>query len=211
MDVIRLDPSEKGVAAQVYARSFFDYPMITYYWPDPERRARYLEWYWGCAIEYGLRYGQVDATPDVAGAVLWLPPGRTDVTTWRYIRAGFLPLPVRMGIRQFLTRTMKSDDLVHQVHQVHQEIMPERHWYLWAIAVDPDRQGQGIGTLLVRPGLARADAERLPSYGETHDERNMAFYTKLGFELVRTVQVPDSDLRFWCFVREPGGSPGARS
>ena len=32
-------------------------------------------------------------------------------------------------------------------------------------------------------------------------------YTRCGFDLVRTVQVPGSDLRFWCFLREPSDEP----
>jgi ribosomal protein S18 acetylase RimI-like enzyme len=206
MDVVRLRPSERKAAAKVYARAFLNYPMVTHYWPDPERRARYLAWYLGCAIDYGLRYGEAYTTPDVAGIAVWLPPGQTHITTWRYVVAGYLPLPLRMGIRQFFTVTLESDEWVQQVHE---EIVPGPHWYLWGIAVDPGRQGQGIGTTLMRPGLERADAQHLPCYLETHDEKNVPFYTNRGFDLVRTAQVPGSDLRFWCFLREPGGRPGS--
>lgn len=203
MQVVRLKRVDKGPAAEVYARAFRDYPMVTHYWPDPERRARHLTWYLGCAIEYGLRYGEVYTTPDVAGIAVWLPPGQTHITTWRYFLAGYLPIALRMGIRQFFTETMPSDEWVQQVHE---EIVPGPHWYLWGIAVDPKRQGQGIGTALMRPGLERADAQHLPCYLETHDEVNVLFYTRRGFDLVRTEQVPGSDLRFWCFLREPGGT-----
>ncbi len=200
MDAIRLEPSERGAAARVFARSFFDYPLMTHYWPDEERRARYLERYLGWVLNYGLRYGEVVTTPELAGIAVWLPPHQTHLTTWRYILAGFLPLPVLMGVRHFITQTMRSEDLMLQVHG---EIMPGPHWYLWAVAVDPDQQGKGIGTALMQPGLQRADAQRLPCYVETHDERNIPFYRKHGFDLVRTEPVPGSDLRFWCFVREP--------
>jgi GNAT superfamily N-acetyltransferase len=200
MDAIRLERSDRDAAARVFARSFFDYPLMTYYWPDQERRARYLERYLGWAINYGLRYGEVVATPELAGVAIWLPPDQTHITTWRYILAGFLPVPILMGVRHFFMQTSKSEDLLLQVHG---EIMPRPHWYLWAVAVDPDRQGKGIGTALIQPGLERADAQRLPCYVETHDEENMPFYLKHGFDLVRCEPVPGSDLRFWCLVREP--------
>jgi len=199
MDVIRLKPSEKRLATEAFARSFFDYPMITFYWPDTDRRARYLEWYEGCIINYGFRYGEVYTTPDIAGLAIWLPPGQTRITTWRYIRTGFLPTPFFMGIRQFYTRVTKNEDMVLQVHR---EVMPGPHWYLWAIAVDPDQQGKGVGTVLMRPGLESADPQHLPCYVETHDEKHLPFYRKGGFDLVRMEQVPGSDLRFWCLLRE---------
>lgn len=195
--------SEKKAAAQVLARAFFDYPMIIHYWPDLGRRVCYLEWYWNCAVNYGLRYGQIDTTPDIAGVSIWLPPGQTHITTWRYSRAGYLPLPLFIGCKQFFTKTMRSDNLVQQVHE---EIMPGPHWYLWIVAVDPARQGKGIGAVLMRSGLQRADAQHLPCYLETYEKGNIPFCLRHGFTLVRTEQVSGSDLCFWCFRREPRGN-----
>ena len=200
MEAIRLEPSERKTAAQVLARAFFDYPMIAYYWPDLGRRVQYLEWYWGCAVNYGLRYGQVYTTPGIGGVSVWLPPGQTHITAWRYVRAGYLPLPLFMGCKQFFTKTMQSDDLAQQVHE---EIIPGPHWYLWILAVDPDRQGKGIGSILMQPGTERADAQHLPCYLETYEMRNIPFYLRHGFGLVRTEEVQGSDLCFWCFRREP--------
>ena len=86
---------------------------------------------------------------------------------------------------------------------VHAEIMHQRpHWYLWGLAVDPQNQGQGTGTALLRAGLQQVDAQGMPCYLETHAEQNVAFYSAEGFEVVRSVQVPDSELSFWCMLRE---------
>jgi ribosomal protein S18 acetylase RimI-like enzyme len=200
MEVIRLRPSARKLAARVYARSFFDYPMITQYWPDPKRRARHLDWYLGCALNYGLRYGEVYTTPDIDGIAVWLPPDERHNTLWRYIMSGFIATPLFMGIRQYFTCTSPSEEFTHKIHQ---EILPVPHWYLWGIAVDPEKQGKGIGKILIQPGLDHADAQKLPCYLETHDEKIFPFYLKRGFEIVRKVQIPDSDLYFWCFVRQP--------
>jgi hypothetical protein len=126
VEAIRLRLSEMKMAAQVLAHAFFDYPMITHYWPDLGRRVQYLEWYWGHAVNHGLRYGQVYATPGIGGVSVWLPPGQTHITTWSYVRAGYLPLPLFMGCKQFFTKTMQSDDLAQQVHE---GMMPGPHWY----------------------------------------------------------------------------------
>jgi hypothetical protein len=55
----------------------------------------------------------------------------------------------------------------------------------------------------MKPGLEIADQQHLPCYLETHDEANIPYYQKRGFELVRSEQVPGVGLRFWCFVRQP--------
>jgi GNAT superfamily N-acetyltransferase len=87
------------------------------------------------------------------------------------------------------------------------EILPEPHWYLWGLTTDPAQQGKGIGTQLLQPILERADAGRLPCYLETHDQKNVAFYGKRGFELVRSENLPGYDLPFWCMVRQPKNKP----
>ncbi len=198
--VIRLAPSGKKTAARVYARAFFDYPVMIAHWPDPARRRRYLEWYLGCAINYGCRYGEVYTTPDVAGLAIWLPPGQTHFTPWRYIRSGFLLTPLVMGIRRSFTQAMQYEDLAQKAHA---QIAPGPHWYLWGLAVDPDQQGKGIGSALMQAMLERADAQHLPCYLETHDPKNIPFYRKHGFDIARTVKIPGSDLQFWSFLRAP--------
>ncbi len=200
LDAIRMRPSDRKCAAGVYARAFFNYPEMVSHWPDPKRRGRYLEWYLGCAINYGIRYGEVYTTPDVAGLAIWLPPGHTQFSIWRFIRSGFLLTPFLMGIRRSFTEVMREGDVLQKAHA---EIAPGPHWYLWGLAVDPEQQGRGIGTVLMQPVMQRADAQQLLCYLETHDEKNVAFYLKRGFALVRTQQIPGTELRFWSFLREP--------
>lgn len=69
---------------------------------------------------------------------------------------------------------------------------PEPHWYLQVLGIRREAQGQGLGSRLLRPVLARADRDGLPCYLETADPANLAFYARFGFELARRVQlIPD--------------------
>jgi GNAT superfamily N-acetyltransferase len=183
----------------VYTRAFFDYPMLAFYFPERKRRERYLEWYLGCAITYALRYGEVYTTPGIAGVACWLPPGQTEMTLLRSILSGFFPTPWRMG-RENYRRSEQNEVFMARIHR---EILPGAHWYLWGLTVDPSQQGQGIGTQLMQPIFERGDAGHLPCYLETHDQKNVLFYGKRGFDLVRSETLPGYDLPFWCMVRQP--------
>lgn len=200
MEVIRLDPSLKKEAARVWTRSFINYPSMAFSWSDPEQRVQNLEKYFGWALNYGFRYGKIYTTPNLAGISVWLPPGQTHITTWRYILSGFIHLPSLMSFSEIFGRTLRNENAVHLAHK---EIISDPHWYLWGVAVDPDHQGKGIGNFLLKPGLNRADSDQLPCYLETHDPDNISYYQKRGFDLIRSQKVPHTNLRFWCFLRQP--------
>jgi ribosomal protein S18 acetylase RimI-like enzyme len=88
-----------------------------------------------------------------------------------------------------------------------QALVPMPHWYLQAVGVDPGRHGQGIGTALVREGLARAERDRVPVYLETETERNVAFYAHLGFRVLEQHAVEALDrLPVWLMRADPAGS-----
>ena len=202
MELIRLDPSKSHEAAVCYARAFFEYPQFVCYHPSREWRTRHFTAYCDFGLKFALRYGEVYATPDVKGLIGWFAPGKTHFSNWMYATTpGFFSMAWLMGWNNF-SRSMACEDYTAKVHG---EIMPGPHWYLWGLAVDPDCQGQGMGTELMQPGLARADQQHLPCYLETHDEKNIAYYQKRGFEMVRSERVPGMDLPFWCFVRQPKG------
>jgi GNAT superfamily N-acetyltransferase len=84
--------------------------------------------------------------------------------------------------------------------KVHHGAMPRKHWYRAFIGVEPVHQGQGIGSSLLRPMLARADAEGLPCYLETFLDTNVPFYKRNGFDLIAEGVEPTSKCRYWTFL-----------
>ena len=79
--------------------------------------------------------------------------------------------------------------------------MPEPHWYLAGIGVDPPCQQRGIGSALLDPGLTAADAAGLPCALLTNAERNLSFYRHRGFEVVLEGRTPDDGPRAWMMRR----------
>ena len=86
------------------------------------------------------------------------------------------------------------------MHAVHPT---EPHWYLQGLGTDPPFQGQGRGSAVMRPVLARADAEGTPAYLECTKASNVAFYERHGFVVEETSdgrgneeRAPDHRLRW---------------
>ena len=67
----------------------------------------------------------------------------------------------------------------------------EPHWYLPLLGVDPARQGQGLGSALLKHALAHCDAEGLPAYLESSNIKNVPLYERHGFEVLGVIQPGD--------------------
>ncbi|MEV0260730.1 GNAT family N-acetyltransferase [Streptomyces sp. NPDC050617] len=78
-------------------------------------------------------------------------------------------------------------------------------WFLATVGVDPDAQGRGLGSAVLRPGLRAAEEAGHPAFLETASERNVRFYERLGFTVTAEVPLPDGGPRTWCMRREARG------
>ncbi len=113
-----------------------------------------------------------------AGASIWHPPGaEVDEST---LEPTFLNIPE--------DRIESVGHLFEQFNEYH----PEDAWYLPVIAVDPSRQGQGIGSFLLKEALNMIDERGDRAYLEATSERNKALYERHGFEMIGKIQVGNS-------------------
>lgn len=72
----------------------------------------------------------------------------------------------------------------------------EQHWHLGPIGVLPSHQGSGIGTMLMERFCREVDACFAKAYLETEGDKNVRFYEKFGFEVVRESEIFDVKNRY---------------
>jgi ribosomal protein S18 acetylase RimI-like enzyme len=193
-------------ATATLTRAFAADPMFTWMFPDPEQRARALQLLNRVPLEYGLRYGYVTESHDGGAASVWMPPGRV-ISMLGMIRSGILRVPFSVGFRPF-GRFVGANGVMERIHKQH---VPEPHWYLLVVGVDPSLQGRGFGSALIGDGLSRADAAACPCYLETSDERNVAFYERLGFRVLADATLGTGGPRGWGMRREPARASQANA
>lgn len=194
----RLGLDEVDRAGELLARAFFGDPLATYMLPDARARARLLPVHLGAMVRYGVLYGEVHSTSDeILGVAVWIPPGLDDVTSDQAEASGIDRAAGMIGPEawdRFLA-------VMGHVAQYRTSDMPEPHWYLALIGVAPEAARQGQGSRLLRSVLARADESGTPCYLETANGRNVPFYRRHGFDVVREGVEPSSRLPFWTFRR----------
>lgn len=173
-------------------------PMFKWIFPDPAQRAKALSRLNRVPLEYGLRYGRVTQSADGQAVAIWIPPERP-MSMGGMLRAGGLAVPFRIGFGPFI----KFAGANSTMEKIHKKYMPEPHWYLLIVGVDPELQGRGRGSALVAEGLARADEANAPCYLETSEERNLAFYERHGFKVIETAPLGKDGPPGWGMRREP--------
>jgi ribosomal protein S18 acetylase RimI-like enzyme len=177
-------------------RAFASDPMFTWMFPDPRHRSPCLRRFLRVPLQYGLRYGHVTESNGGMAVAIWLPPGQK-ITAGGMIRCGMLTIPFSVGVRPFV-RFAGADAIMGKFHK---RFVPEPHWYLLIVGVDPELQGRGLGSALVQEGLARADASNCPCYLDTSEERNLAFYQRQGFAVVGTAPLGKGGPPGWAMRR----------
>jgi ribosomal protein S18 acetylase RimI-like enzyme len=79
----------------------------------------------------------------------------------------------------------------------------EPHCYLQSIGVEPALQGRGLGKALLQPVLDRCDAEQVPAFLETVQERNLPPYRSRGFVEVSRAPLAGGGPLMYFMWREP--------
>ena len=190
-DIVRLNRSHVKPATTALIRAFWNHPPLQYYFPDEAERKRIAPYFFSLSVFNGIRYGEVYATSqDLEGIAVWLSSDNYPVTPWRLLRS--VPLSVILGFGIYGGSRMRG--LGQYIDAVHSRLAPFKHWFLQAIGVDPQFQGRGYASKLLRPMLARIDEEGLPCYLETLEGQNVRFYKHFGFKVMEESNVPDTSL-----------------
>ena len=179
----------------VLGRAFDDDPISNFTFSGDFRRRRGLRSFFRAQIVHQyLPYGQVFTTEGFGGVAVWGPPDRA--------RQGFRELLQLMPTLPYIAgkHMVKTLQLLTAVDALHPK---EPHWYLATLGTEPTRQGQGIGSALLRSALARVDTEGMPAYLESSKERNVPLYARYGFEVIDEFHGPGEAPTLWRMWREP--------
>jgi ribosomal protein S18 acetylase RimI-like enzyme len=195
--LLRLTKKERNAASLVLAQAFAEYELFQYYFPDVKERQAVLSTFCFLNISVCLKYGEVYASsPNMEGVSAWLPPGKT-IGGWQIIRS--VTPSVLFNFRRQGASRMRAYG--RYVDDLHRRLVPNPHWYLQIIGVQPKYQGRGFCSRLVKPMLERTDREKLPCYLETNTKKNVSIYQRFGFEVVSEDKIPGTDLMNFAMLR----------
>lgn len=187
-DALRLTPN--------LVRAFEDDPATNWIIrQDKKRSDAFNIWFHHCLCKISLSHDEVYVTDDCIGGALWNPPGTLDIGFVE--RFMLLPDIIRAisirGIRRFVA-------FMTALEKVHPK---EKHFYLQILGVNPDHQGKGVGSALLKPVLHICDREGYGAYLETSKEKNLGFYERHGFVVNNQVDPGPGAPPVWTMWRDP--------
>ncbi len=184
---------ELSALATVFGSAFVTEPMMR--WPlgaqeDPVAQCTRCFSYF---LEEALDLGFVTATADTRAAAVWVPPNAAE---------GWEGHPWNQPRIRALT-----DDGGRRYDRfwdwIYSHDPKEKLWQLDSIAVEPRRQGKGLGRALIEAGLERARADRVGAFLSTGTRRNVDIYGSRGFQVVEDTDAPDGGPHIWFMRWDP--------
>ncbi|MBO6940884.1 MAG: GNAT family N-acetyltransferase [Deltaproteobacteria bacterium] len=138
-----------------------------------------------------LPHQSVWMSADRRSVACWAPPGAWELGLGEQLR--LLPGLLRSIGWSRLMPAARASARIEQGR-------PERYWYLALVATATEARGRGLARAVLRPALDEAEGDA-PALLETSNEGNLAFYRKLGFEVVRELPPADGAPAVWTMQR----------
>ncbi len=201
----RLTKPDIPEAARVLAVALDDEPGFVSVIPDPRLRGNVMGALFRILVQDAFPLGNVwvaKGDGQIVGTAVWYAPGDFPMTLLRQLRL----VPVMLPLLRY-GRGMVSN-LGRMEGNAKAAFPKEPCWYLAALGVDPDRQGQGVGSHLMGAALAEIDGGNGAAYLETGEAINVRFYERFGFEVRESALqlAPPPGPTHWTMWRPPAGS-----
>jgi ribosomal protein S18 acetylase RimI-like enzyme len=189
----------KATAAQAtkigdtLTRAFFDDPIMRWAMPDDDRRRRALPPFFELFATTIQRHDEVYLAGDGIGAALWVPPDRQVVDEDDAEEFG-RRMEAIAGVDA--ARSFEISALLDEHH-------PHGSFYfLQLLGVEPEAQGQGLGSTLLRTVLERCDREGTGAYLDATSPPNRRLYERHGFVAIGEL-APAGGPQLWQMWRDP--------
>ncbi len=195
-----LKPSESGMAADVLSRAFVTNPNSVAIW----RRQGETECRKQAAIFRLLKLDRPFSKVLVAHIGTQLV-GVLNMAPWPQCqmsgRETAKAIPRLMSILRgdVFRGVMARAATMQAVWSRHDPQRP--HWHLGPVGILPERQGRGIGTLLMNRFCSLVDDDGHGSYLETDRPENVPFYRRFGFDV--TGEATIHGVTNWFMWRDP--------
>ena len=184
---------------EIMAQAFYDDPAWSYVVPQAEQRQASLALLFRRFVALYIRNQQAYGVGDpLQGIAVWSVPNQRSISPLGFLSLDLFKLLLTPGM---LAASKRSLQIGRVTETLKKQYVDQPCYYLEGLAVAPEARGQGLASKLVRPFLARADAQALSVYLDTFKEANVPIYEHYGFVCRKQHAVPELGLQIWLLQR----------
>jgi len=193
-----LSEGDVAAAGGVLARAFRDNPgtLAVLKGDNPDVRLRIMQRSVTDFTDVVRRYGAAEVIKEggkVTAVALCFGPKQFPPPLWAQLLISRGPLLAGPA------RTLRFARMDFEMRKRHPHYP---HWYLWFLGVEPERQGKGLGSELLRSLGAKAEADRVPCYLETDKATSVRLYERHGYVVQSEEVLGGLDLNMWFMKRD---------
>jgi GNAT superfamily N-acetyltransferase len=195
----RAERNEAALLGEILADAFAEDPVFQWL-IDPNvrnRDQRMLTFFTSMSRTYLRQKKPCYIAGDGSAAAMWAAPGKWALPMSEMALEA-APQTAAFGRR--LQRALRTQLQIEALHPG-----SPKHWYLAYLGSRQDKQGQGLGSQLLREVLSKADADGVPAYLESSNERNVPLYERHGFKVVEELRALGKGPLVWRMWRDPAG------
>lgn len=173
--------ADKNVILDILTRSFDDNKSVNDVVKQDQNRVDRIEKLMEYSFYLCHEFGEVWISDDQQACALVLFPDTKRASFFTFMWDLKLALSV-IGLDR-INMILKREKMIKANH-------PRTPIaYLWFLGVNPELQGQGVGSALLGQLIKECESKNRPIYLETSMTRNLPFYKKFGFEIFCSVQL----------------------
>lgn len=194
----KMDTAELREFAKMAGRAYVNDPVHSYATKNPERRKRFVYHFMMERLNTSNGEDYIYIDDEGRGMCVWRRAHN------EYGVLDFLRCPDWLYLYWFWPNTLRT---LGAYSPLDVKVFDEDTWIISPVFVDPEHQGQGIATRLIKQGI-----EDLTPLGykfglEAQDEKNVKYYEKLGFRITGTADYPKGNIRHYYMVYNPSENP----
>ncbi len=192
--------AQTDTLARMLSRAFHDDPLFVHFFPNHAKRPQQCFHSFRFLLRHTALNGDIICNGNSTdGAALWLPSDAIEHSKMDLLRLGVIPALFVQGPMAIQRQLNALEDM----HAMQNTIINEPHYYLSTFGVEPDKQGKGLGSAILKPTLEKLDREGIPAYLDTHNPENVSLYLRFGFEIAHHGYLPGGAVMHWGMLRRP--------
>lgn len=187
----KLSTKELRFFAKMAGRAYVNDPVHSYATKNPERRVRFVYHFMMERLNTsnGEDYFYID--DDNRGMCVWRKAHN------EYGVIDFLKCPDWLYLYWFWPNTLRT---LFAYAPLDVKVFDEDTWIISPVFVDPEHQGKGIATELITESMKEL-AQKGYKFGlEAQDEKNVAYYKKLGFEIIGETEYKKGKIKHYYMI-----------